>query len=409
MPRPRNDGTEARPKKKQKLDHLLITKAKPEERPYLVWDAHQKGLALAVRPNGQRTFKVVYRRNGLLRWYHLGDARVIGLANARKLALGVMYEVTQGKDPQAERKAQRASGTFEELARRYVEEHAKVHNKSWRQADTLVRRYLLPKWGKLNANAITRGDMKVVMRKIEAPVLANQVLASASAVFAWGIKEDVGQIKENPCRGVSRNKTESRERVLSENELPRFWQAFDQAGLIAGSALKVILLTGQRPGEVLHMRREHVEGSWWTMPGKPVEAVGWPGTKNGASHAVHLPERVLDVLAELDDDGKSTGFIFKPRSGLDQAMRRICETLGVERLTPHDLRRTHGTMVTALGFGRDAMNRVQNHKEGGIGSVYDRHGYAEENKRVMQAVAARILALAEGGDQGNVVHATFTR
>ena len=60
--------------------------------------------------------------------------------------------------------------------------------------------------------------------------------------------------------------------------------------------------------------------------------------------------------------------------------------------------------MTGLGFGRDAMNRVTNHREGGIASVYDRHGYADENKRVMEAAAARIMALAEGrGAAGNVV------
>ena len=49
------------------------------------------------------------------------------------------------------------------------------------------------------------------------------------------------------------------------------------------------------------------------------------------------------------------------------------------------------------------MNRVQNHKEGGIGSVYDRHGYADENKRIMERVAARILSLATGETEtGNV-------
>ena len=77
-------------------------------------------------------------------------------------------------------------------------------------------------------------------------------------------------------------------------------------------------------------------------------------------------------------------------------MRDICKRLGVLRATPHDLRRTHGTTVTALGYGRDAMNRVQNHKEGGIASVYDRHQYADENKRVMESVASRLLVLAEG-------------
>ena len=109
---------------------------------------------------------------------------------------------------------------------------------------------------------------------------------------------------------MDRHKTASRERVLSDREIAKFWAAFDDAGLLQGTALK---------------------------------------------------------------------------------------------LTPHDLRRTHGTTIAALGFGRDAMNWVQNHKEGGIGSVYDRHQYADENKRVMEAVAARILLLATGETQtGNV-------
>jgi hypothetical protein len=43
------------------------------------------------------------------------------------------------------------------------------------------------------------------------------------------------------------------------------------------------------------------------------------------------------------------------------------------------------------------MNRVQNHKEGGIGSIYDRHSYADENRRVMEAVAQHLVSLAEGG------------
>jgi hypothetical protein len=49
------------------------------------------------------------------------------------------------------------------------------------------------------------------------------------------------------------------------------------------------------------------------------------------------------------------------------------------------------------------MNRIQNHREGGIASVYDRHGYAEETKRVMDAVASKIIALAEGRSAGGKV------
>jgi integrase len=120
---------------------------------------------------------------------------------------------------------------------------------------------------------------------------------------------------------------------------------------------------------------------------------------------------VQDIIAELSDDA-TTGFVFAgPRgrwvTGLDAAMRDICTNIGAERATPHDLRRTHGSTITGLRFGRDAMNRIQNHREGGIADVYDRHEYADENKRVMEAVARHIMELAGGEPTGNVVRGAF--
>jgi integrase len=223
------------------------------------------------------------------------------------------------------------------------------------------------------------------------------VLASASAIFTWAIKEKVAGVKVNPCHGIERNPTKSRERILSGGELVKFWKAFDDAGLIRSMALKTILLTGQRPGEVAAMRTEHIIEGWWEMPGDPVPKLGWPGTKNAQSHRVWLPKPVVAIIAELEPEG----FVFantkgKAVSDLDVTMRAICARLKIERVTPHDLRRTHGSAITALGFGRDAMNRIQNHKEGGIATVYDRYQYAEENKKIMEAVAAKFLTLIEG-------------
>jgi integrase len=113
----------------------------------------------------------------------------------------------------------------------------------------------MPRWGKLQASTTTRGDVKALMARIEAPVLANQVLAAVSAIFTWAVREEI--LPANPCKLVARNPTRSRERVLSDSEIPTFWAAFDAAGLVASTALKMILVTGQRPGEVAHMRREH--------------------------------------------------------------------------------------------------------------------------------------------------------
>jgi integrase len=137
------------------------------------------------------------------------------------------------------------------------------------------------------------------------------------------------------------------------------------------------------------------------MPGEPDSKLNWPGTKNGATHRVWLSTPVQALFAELAADDTSTGLVFpglrgNAIDGLDGAMRMICKKLKVERATPDDLRRTFSSKVTGLGFGRDAMNRVTNHKEGGIASVYDRHGYADENKKIMETVADHILSLVEG-------------
>jgi integrase len=88
-------------------------------------------------------------------------------------------------------------------------------------------------------------DARNLFSKIAAPIQANQVLAATSAVFTWAMKQEI--LVHNPVKGVERHNTTSRERVLSDAELPAFWHAFANAGL-SGVALQVLLLTGQRPG-----------------------------------------------------------------------------------------------------------------------------------------------------------------
>src|SRR5215831_11248316 len=112
MPRPNHNGTPAAAPRKRKLTALLVAKAKPQAVSYMTWDTLQRGLALRVEPSGYRAWKVVYRYNKRPRWYHLGAADAIALAQARVLAQEVMLAVARGKDPQAERKAARGAGTF---------------------------------------------------------------------------------------------------------------------------------------------------------------------------------------------------------------------------------------------------------------------------------------------------------
>ena len=382
MARPRQDGTPAREVNRRKLTDLFVSSRKAQERPELIWDLKQPGLALSVRPTSKKAWKVIYRFHGRPRWLHLGDARAIGLADARRLAARVMLDVAEGKDPGAERRAERLTGTFTELASQYVELHAKKHNKSWRQAEALVRRHLLPRWGKLKATAITRADVRAVMIRIDAPIVANQTLAAASAIFSWAIKQEI--LTVNPCKLVDRNPTTDRERVLSDEEVRLLWEKLDPA-------LKLILLTGQRPGEVAAMQREHIIEDWWQMPGKPQGA--WPGTKNGRDHRVALSEPAQALIG--------SPLAHSNRSG--KLLKALVAELRIERVTPHDLRRTCLTWITRLGFGRDAMDRIANHRTSSVTDVYDRHGYADEDRRIMSAVARHVIGLVDGTAISNVV------
>src|SRR6516225_7031464 len=256
---------EKRPADKRRLTELTVKKAKPQAAAYLIWDTQQHGLVLRIQPTGKKSWNVIYSRHGRPRWLYLGNANAIALSDARRLAAKAMLAVAEGNDPAAEKQAERSAGTFSDLTNKYVELYAKKNNKSWEQADALVRRHALPRWGKLQASSITRGDVKAMMARIRSPSVANQTLAAVSAIFSWGMKEEI--VTGNPCKLVERNPTKSRERVLSESELPLFWKAFGELDPVRGAALKAILLLGQRPGEVARMRHEHIKDGWWELPG----------------------------------------------------------------------------------------------------------------------------------------------
>src|SRR6266478_2231784 len=168
---------------KHRLNDRLVSDLQPRSKAFLVWDTVQLGLVVQVQPTGHRSFIVVYNRHGRTRRYHLSNALAIRVAEARKLANAVMYQVARGKDPAAERKA------FEDLATRY-RKYAETKNKSWKE---------------------------------------------------------IGGVKINPCHNIERNQTRKRTRMLSDSELPLFWKKFDSVGLMRSRALMTILLTGQRP------------------------------------------------------------------------------------------------------------------------------------------------------------------
>ena len=128
-----------------------------------------------------------------------------------------------GRDPAGERKAERLTGTFTELASQYIELHARKHNKSWKQADALVAPASPAALGQ------AQGDRHQPRRRPggdapdRRPDRRQQALAAASGDLPWAIRQEI--LTVNPCKLVDRNPTAARERVLSDAELRLLWPA----------------------------------------------------------------------------------------------------------------------------------------------------------------------------------------
>src|SRR5215470_9111092 len=98
MARPRRDGSPSRTVNKRVLTELFVRRVRAQPAAFNVWDDRQGGLVLRVHPTGQRSWKAVYRFHSRPRWFHLGDASAIGLADARRLAARVMLQAVEGRD-----------------------------------------------------------------------------------------------------------------------------------------------------------------------------------------------------------------------------------------------------------------------------------------------------------------------
>ena len=401
----------ARSPRRSKLTDIAIRRVAPEGPKIIVWD-EASPLGLKVLSSGVKTFVVPYRYRGRLRWVTVGPAagrNKIGLVKAREIARGVRADAAAGKDPQgdkmrarveerAEARAEARATTFEQLAAEYVEKWSRKKNKSWMQADQLIRRYVLPRLGYRRIKSITDDDVGDLFDAISGEghaVLANQVLAAVSAVFKWAVKKK--RIGVNPARELERNKTVARERTLTPAELRAVWPAM--TGAPAGDQLRMILLTAARPGEVRFMRWEHVVDDVWTMPGQPEPTTGWPGTKNAETHIVTLPDAAATIL---DDIGRrEAGLVFegtrRGRPARQADTRAIWADLGLKRFTPHDLRRTATTAMAELDIDLTLLSRILNHKVPGVtASTYNKHPYVAEKAAALATWATRVADVVEG-------------
>jgi integrase len=330
---------------------------------------------------------------------------LIALGEARAKALQVLAAVQRGEDPQAVREWHRGEPSFAELCADYMERHAKPKKTTWRQDEQKIDAYLLPRWKARAASSVTKREIHEMLETLakRAPIQANRVKTLLSKLFRHGRQREMLPESYDPVRDLDRPAPERRrDRVLSDKEIQELWKIWLAERSIVSAAFRVLLLTGQRPGEVLRMRWKEIEGSWWMASAE--------SSKNDLAHVVYLAAPTLAVLEELR--GMSDEWVFpstkmtgRPMVSLNNAAKRYRSTSGIISWRPYDLKSTAVTNLSRLGVSRFDVRRVLNHVDQEVTARYDLYRYESEIKRALSLWADRLMAIVRSEVESDVVRA----
>lgn len=358
-------------------------------------DDYMRGLYLIVQPTGAKSWAVRYRHGGKSAKHTIGPYPAFGLKQARDAAAEILRAVAEGRSPK-----QRQAGTVAEAVEQFLARHGKHYRpKPLYEATRRLQLHVVDNWGSQKLDSITRADVRAMLDEIEAPIAANWVHSIVRKFFNWAVENDL--VANSPVAGVrAPNPETSRDRVLTDDELKAVWRSAADVGYPFGSILQLLILTGQRRGEVTGMRWDELDlkAGLWTLPRDRV--------KNDRRHEVPLSRQATAIIERLPRIGEQLAFTLNgtaPYNGF-KAKERFDELVGIAPWTVHDLRRTTASGMAKLGVSLVVIEKVLNHVSGslaGIVGVYQRHEFADEKREAMQKWANYIERITAGVSAGS--------
>ena len=333
-------------------------------------DTQEKGLSLSMTPNGVISFFVRKRINGRDERIHLGNFPEMSIDNARKKALSAKADVARGIDPNEEKKKLRKEITFEGMFREFMERYSKKFKKTWEFDEREVKRFLSHLFHR-KASQISKIEILELHEKIghdSGPYQANRLLERIRAIYNKAI--EWGWDSPNPTHGIKKFKEKSRQRFLRKDEMPRFFKALaEEENHTARDYVIISLLTGARKSNVLAMTWEEVNFSLAEWHIKE--------TKNGEPHVIPLTEAAIKILHDRKLSSQSSfvfpgggkkGYLTDPK----KAWVRILKRAEISDLRIHDLRRTLGSWMGAVGATTAIIGKTLAHKSVEATRVYER-------------------------------------
>jgi integrase len=416
----------------QRITKRVVDGLKPRAREFAVWDSKLPGFGVRVRPTGAMSYIVVYRagsgRGAPVRRYTIANIGKVTPETARRRAKGILGAVAHGHDPAGEKATARGTLTISELADRFMAEHVEQKRKP---GTAIFYRHLLdkvirPELGATKADKLTRAQVARLHGSLKkTPFQANRVLAVIGSMYAFAGRSGIVPEGTNPSRRIDKFKEHRRERFLTGEELERLGSAireaetkgipwdvdeakpkakhlpkarsrFTKIGPFAAAAIRLLLLTGCRLREILHLKWRQVD----LERGLLFLADSKTGKKtvilNAPAFAVLAGvERLGPYVVPGDDPGK-------PRADLKRPWEAVAKRAGLDGVRLHDLRHTYASFGAGGGLGLPIIGKLLGHTQATTTQRYA-HLDADPLRRASESIGGRIAAALEGKRVGSVV------
>jgi integrase len=376
----------------------------------------------------------------------LGQYGKLTLDKARAKARRWIELIHSGVDPktdeerQARERLRAQKNTFLAVAEDFISKKLSTERKG-KEVERDIRREFITAWGGRPAAEITPQDVKALIEAVKARgavYQAHNLLTHMRRLFTWAIDQDDYGLDSSPCDRIKPavliGKKLPRKRILSDDEIRAFWRAVARQPYPYRQTCQLLLLTGQRHGEVAGARWSefHPELAALLRRADKGEAIAWPKVKTewklwcvGAErfksdwdHMVPLSDDACAVLATVPlfrtgDHLFSTTFgesrtvvSDKAKGRVDARMLRTLKAMARRRgddparIEPkdwvlHDLRRTLRTHLSALRIPDHISEMVIGHGRQGLQRVYDQHRYLDEMREALTLWAPRLRGIVE--------------
>lgn len=350
------------------------------------FDTGFKGLKLYVTANGVKTFFVRKMVNGRDERFILGQYPDLSVQNARDKALITLSELANGKNPNEEKKTNRAEQKLGDLFIEFMERYSKKDKKSWKYDQREIPKFYSD-WFKRRLSDIKKTEIQRRHEKIRDEhglYQANRCLERLRAMYNKAIYW--GWEGQNPTNGIKKYTMVKRDRYLLPHERKAFFDSLNQEeNFVAKTYFYMALFTGARKTNVLEMRWKDIDfdNAIWRIP----------ETKNGDPQNIPLIDYALQILKQIP---KTSEWVFpneKSKSGHfedpKRAWNRILARAGIENLRIHDIRRTMGAWLVNSGATSDVAGKVLGHKSQEATKIYAR--LSNETSREWMNIAMKNL------------------